>query len=1616
MADNLRDKLDLSKRLVNPNKAKKWEEITGKPAPVQNGANSSWQRAFYPSASAVAPVESKEPSLLQRLGLTGKGAAQQYAGSSLNALSTMKDFGIFNNAWTEEQGLNETAEQIQKSAIERRLKTEQDAGATQRLTSSLSAITNKPSAEAILKAPDPIRDAGDSLIARGGESTASAKDGASWLGKLGIDVGTGAIQLAADIGIGALTGGGALLPMALRSFGGAAQEAEDSGASINQQVGYGGLSAGTSVLVERLFSAGKVLKGAFGKGVADDVLEKGLNNAVAKLVKNPKVAGYLPTALAGLGGEGIEEFAESMINPILQKITFDPNANYTVDTVTDALYDGLIGGIIGAVAGGLGGGNVQAAAQDVAQTPTAIAPAPQDIAPATPTIDSTPQKTQPAVDLSVPIASQVKLPTEAQNAPQGIVEPTAANVPLKEKQAKIITDSNPMTDGYHVGVRNSNDIKTFVETLGDSESFVYGDFSQNDAQNALSAGEVTVYSSKPIGEVGEFVSTSKNMAQDYAGNGQVFEKTIPLEHVAWINGDEGQYSGDVNVIEASEESVKPANTIFPATSLGAKITTPKSELPQGTGAMSNPFVPEQAASEQKIDKIDKLMPEKVQDTIEKDVIPERESMRRASQRLDVDVEGEKADLASKAAWSGEDLDTAMQIKSEMGVDALESGDFTEYQKWRKEVVGKRKSEAGRAMQAIQKWTREGKQSALELIDSVIEITEQASNTTPEQTNEILLGVAKHAVKAEAQYAGNDKAGLINTLTAVATERGYPPSKRLLKSINKLSVDDIYDSIWKSVQGLAFDELPRSFGSKLSTYQYISHLLNAKTLERNTIANAMFAPIEQFVNNFAIIPDAMASSVVAIANKSSVGKMRTVGWEKSYFSKESRTGAANAARDAYVDIALDINREGSGGKYKDSTNRTFKRRPGNLLNLFNKAEGALGYGLNWTDAIQKGATQGVQESANKKLVDKGGRVTPELAAKFTEDAVLTRSFQRQTLLGEIAETATKWMNVIGFGTDSGRTVGVGNVQFKVKDIGLGDLVQKYTRVMGALATSGAEYTPLGYAKAIYNIGVMTSANANSAKGRGDTTTSRTGKHKGLSYNESAALAQHDFAISLSRAMTGTGLAAAFGALAQAGVLLLGGGDDDYDKENMQSSVSKLRGLVLNISALGRMIEGEDTSVRDGDYLMDTDFVEPINSIMRYGVTVAESDDQSFGGRLEDAIGAVSGSILDMPFMQNMRSAFNTVKYRDKGDDENKGDDFWKVASDVLADVVGGAASGFIPGPIRHAAQAMDNKVRDTTRTDSSWEKAYNRIVSGVPKARESLPAKSDAFGKEYSYTDSDILNILNAMLLPGSVSQYNDDPVAKELLRIDTKYPERKAPKTIKDKKTGTDDKLTAGKRAEYQKKSGQKSYSIMQELFKSDEYKRLDDESKEKLTKQILGYAKDGAKRDYIGEGYKSSDYERAYEAEQQGINPSQYFMFRSALDTIRPEGGTPAQYQYSKAINAIDLSTEYKSKLWEIQKGGESDKNPFTGALAQKNMSPEDTIKIMEEYSKVEKEMEDYVNQGPGLGKSTVQAAYFLDWLSRQYTQAEVNKIYEVFDVWGGYRVEKPSVAAKQYVKDNPR
>ncbi len=130
----------------------------------------------------------------------------------------------------------------------------------------------------------------------------------------------------------------------------------------------------------------------------------------------------------------------------------------------------------------------------------------------------------------------------------------------KAQQFNLLQNTNPMHDDYHTGIRSTDDIYTAEEVFTEDEFMGTPDWTLRDAETALNNGMVTVYSSYPISD-GVFVTPSRMIAQDYAGNGRVFSKNVPLESVAWIDSDEGQYAPVNNGIRFSKNTLKNRHII-----------------------------------------------------------------------------------------------------------------------------------------------------------------------------------------------------------------------------------------------------------------------------------------------------------------------------------------------------------------------------------------------------------------------------------------------------------------------------------------------------------------------------------------------------------------------------------------------------------------------------------------------------------------------------------------------------------------------------------------------------------------------------------------------------------------------------------------------------------------------------------------------------------------------------------------------------------------------------------------------------------------------------------------------------------------------------------------------
>lgn len=171
-----------------------------------------------------------------------------------------------------------------------------------------------------------------------------------------------------------------------------------------------------------------------------------------------------------------------------------------------------------------------------------------------------PKAEEKPVEVETP-KEEAKAGTKAEVEHAAVTEPVEEVDKHKEEQLDIINKSNPMHDEYHTGVRNVDDIKTFEEAVSDSDAPFTPDYTKEDAESALKAGEITVYSSKPI-EDGVFVTPSKMEAENYAGGEKVYSKKVPISDVAWIDTMEGQYARIDNKKSQEESRNGAFGTIY----------------------------------------------------------------------------------------------------------------------------------------------------------------------------------------------------------------------------------------------------------------------------------------------------------------------------------------------------------------------------------------------------------------------------------------------------------------------------------------------------------------------------------------------------------------------------------------------------------------------------------------------------------------------------------------------------------------------------------------------------------------------------------------------------------------------------------------------------------------------------------------------------------------------------------------------------------------------------------------------------------------------------------------------------------------------------------------------
>lgn len=944
----------------------------------------------------------------------------------------------------------------------------------------------------------------------------------------------------------------------------------------------------------------------------------------------------------------------------------------------------------------------------------------------------------------------------------------------------------------------------------------------SDSKKTISTDTMYIQKKNPhVAEYNAFVSespvhnTRSDLPQGSSRTASVSDDTdVPAR-----SGSTGQSPPGKHVPDAPYNTSYNPTVAQPGNSVNQNIS------PNDMGAMRSQFesVPKQAQTQSNT--INSMetgwdVPEAQRTPIMYDTISEAKSLDNARLRLAQDYAGEMAELRGKHNWSGEEVDMGMTILDNYRRAAEQTGDWTEYSNWRKEVSA-HGTAAGQALQAYAKYSRQtgggivadasaaleraakktnkaevmnrvnalaqqydaavgtGQENAKVNVNDLVDIIKSAStarqtgtligNKTPPIVNWAMNRIANYA-KAEAQSGGGENLDFLRTFAA----------------------DSIYN--------IAADTRAVSAGEQVKTVRRMGMLSKVSTVMRNLVSNNVFDPIDSIARNVSVPLDMLVSTITGT---------RSVAGDASWFSAAKRKGSMDGLARACMEVGLDVDASGTAGKYENTSNRTFKMSSGVFSKLMSVWEAYEGYTLNATDEFQKGGIEASVQKGIDRLYEKG-KITDDSLRNAGEQEALYRTFQDKTVLSDAA-------------------IGVRNALNKahIGDIGAGDIMLPFAQVPSNLGARAIEYSPAGLGVAAADFINMIDA-----------------ARKG----EFTAAQQAKAVQGVGRALTGSGMIAIAAAGALRGWLKVTGDDDDKNKDAL-GKTHGLDGTQLNISAALRDLRGESAQWQAGDQLLSIGFLDPLNAQLTTGALIADDIRSEAGvtaGRvLGNSLSGALQSVLDTPVMSTFQDVATNYEYSGASTPGGKMmDAAQKYAANQLSSV--------IPNSLRGIAQGLDDTERNAYSSDNVWQQAIDNAKASIPGLRETLPAKTDVWGNPVK-NEGGIRNFMNRNINPGNVTTYKPDAVSSEIEKISeatntSLYPDRTAPRSLKV--DGEAVSLTFEQRSMYQKAYGDAYSAAVTSLMNDKNYKAMPDSMKAEILQQAKDTATEQA-RDSLGIGYE---------------------------------------------------------------------------------------------------------------------------------------------------------------------
>ena len=708
-----------------------------------------------------------------------------------------------------------------------------------------------------------------------------------------------------------------------------------------------------------------------------------------------------------------------------------------------------------------------------------------------------------------------------------------------------------------------------------------------------------------------------------------------------------------------------------------------------------------------------------------------------------------------------------------------------------------------------------------------------------------------------------------------------------KIMNSENQEQMYKNIDEVYEELG-QQVPKGMLEKIDSWRYFSMLANARTHIRNMVGNLAMGKTQR-------IKDKLAGGIEDVVSKFNPEMERTKTLRRA--DAKTKDFAKQDFKNMEVQSRLELNENKYNPQSRlQNARRTFKSNAmentlGRLFNLNDKllsAEDGIGLKAGYQKALADYIT------ANKIDVD---NITDKQLNKARNYAVQQAKEATFHQANAIASAVAQFENK--------------NLATKL----FTGAVLPFKKTPMNVAKAGMEYSPLQIAKS------ATVDLVNLRKGN-------------ISVNQ--------YIDNLSKGMTGTGIALVGYALANAGILKASGGDDK-DKEKYEEEQGK--------QSYSIQIAGKTYSL---DWLAPTGIPLFIGAethkLFNQEETEKSTEKKSEEDRLNQAIKGASNLLnagatainpmSEMSMISGLTSALSSY---------NTSDNLGSLGN-IITNAGKSYVNQFFPTLMGQVAKTTDKYERTTKSTATGTigkavDQTINQIKNKIPGLRQTLPIKTDIWGKELKQEVNLPLRAVNNFINPATVKEVSTDKVDMELNKL---YEENHSSSLLPDILTKTVQlnkqtyRLSNKEYAEFTKNYGQTSHKLIENFIKTSDYNKLTQEQKETAISNIYSYAKEQNKLDYakkVNETVKPSTlYTTMKEIEKNGGKQSEYLSYLAKTKGMSKESEK----------NKVLADSNYSNKTKEIiyTNGTGKDDNLYNDLLSKSNIDMTEYLKYKDKLS----------------------------------------------------------------------